>query len=386
MTKRILWLVGRSPKWAGFVEGLGEGAVSVDSVDLTSMRDIRSAVASEKPAAVIYAGWRDEELATNSPDEAFRWNAEVPISIAAASLEFNAVSVLISTSAVFDGMKRWRESDVPCPSDTFGELFERGEKFLSRASKQSLIVRAGHVVSCDFGCEIETIRSQSKIPAHTETPILDRDLGRVIRYCIDNDLTGIIHAASSQPISLLELYRYIADESGLDKYLIYKSDKVRGSHRSLAMERVSGSKLDIQPFSEWQISNAASSSNVSPVLQEDDTSRSERPASIRGSSFIQQNSDIQLLWQGEPPAGCTEIFRGSGWGVFVWRLAPGQAVTSKRGGCEFTVRTGKLLLELGTTPKKDIVLNAGCKTKVAVGVSVRAVAVSQTELWLLNLS
>src|SRR5262249_30647780 len=143
----------------GLADGLKRGLeqegreVAIDlTVDMSSMKGVRQAVADKKPTAVIMAeAWDDPEACEADPDRAYLRNAETAIHVAAACLEFQAVPVLLSTAEVFgQSGGPWSEGDVPAPASVWAQSRLRGEELLRRAAKNSLILRTGPILGEGF--------------------------------------------------------------------------------------------------------------------------------------------------------------------------------------------------------------------------------------------
>lgn len=219
----ILVLKGRG----GLAEGIARGleahgrAVALDlDVDISSMREVRRAVAERKPDAVVLTEcWDDPDACEADPDRAFLWNAEAAIHLAAACLEFEAVPVLLSTPEVF-GIKGgpWFESDEASPSSTWARTRLRGEQLLTRATNTALVLRAGPVLSDGLERERALFGAVPLEEADDEwvTPVSAFDVGRAIHALLEAKASGLFHVAASEPaVTRLELSRALATAVGL---------------------------------------------------------------------------------------------------------------------------------------------------------------------------
>lgn len=208
----------------GLVRGLehvGRQVRVEREADLGSMQSVRAAVKACEPAAVVLAaGLDDPEACESEPDRAFAENAERAINVAAATLEFRSVPVMLSTAEVYgQSGGPWSEADAPEPPSVFAQSKLRGEQFLARAAPNALILRTGPVLEDgldDFGS-----RLQMDVEAADDelvSPIGGVDLGRALHALLEAEVRGVVHVANrGAPVSRADLLLRVAEALGIDR-------------------------------------------------------------------------------------------------------------------------------------------------------------------------
>jgi dTDP-4-dehydrorhamnose reductase len=117
--------------------------------DITSLHQVRSALARLRPEVIVHAAAIPEpDRCEAEPARAFQVNVHGARHVAEAAREVGAVVAYISTDSVFDGKKSspYTETDAPLPATVYGRTKLRAERIV-QGSPQHWIFR----VSVLFG-------------------------------------------------------------------------------------------------------------------------------------------------------------------------------------------------------------------------------------------
>jgi dTDP-4-dehydrorhamnose reductase len=143
--------------------------------------------------------------------EAFEVNALGALNVARACAAIDATCVYISTDYVFDGAKSepYVESDATCPINVYGASKVAGEHLVRQGARRWLIVRVASLFGKSgargkAGNFVETILAKAgrgeslRVVSDIQiSPTYTRDAARVLSELVQNETTGIIHAANS---------------------------------------------------------------------------------------------------------------------------------------------------------------------------------------------
>lgn len=403
----ILVLTDRAARVAGIVRGIeaaGETARVRDDVDLSSMREVRAAVADVKPrAAVLAASWDDLAGCEADEAQAFARNAEPAINLAAATLEFRAVPVLISTAEVFGGTGGpWSEADEPQPVSTFARSRLKGEQFMLRAAPRGLVLRVGPLVEDGLETWQEGLREPIEV-ADDEmvTPVSASDLGRALVALLEAEAMGVVHVAGPGPaVSRAELWRAVASALGADasrivgrrgRALVGPAERARNPQ--LFADRL-GKALDA-PLEGWRAGLDAAPKLEATTPAPSDPGSTRHPAGLDATDATTE-SEVR----GAPasaPAGEVSVLRpststidggtrrGLVAGTDLVALEPGAALALPAPVTLYLLR-GKGLLETRRAPddEDDHVVRAERLVRVPAGVEARLVAVEASEVLVLG--
>jgi dTDP-4-dehydrorhamnose reductase len=161
---------------------------------------------------------------------AFDVNAIGAFNVARACAAIDAHCVYISTDYVFDGMKEnaYVESDQTSPINVYGVSKLAGEHLVRQTVPRWLIVR----VSSLFGKTgargkggnfIETILAKAKkgdplkiVDDIRISPTYTWDAAHVLRHLLENDVTGVVHAANGGSCTWCEFARQVLKLTDID--------------------------------------------------------------------------------------------------------------------------------------------------------------------------
>jgi dTDP-4-dehydrorhamnose reductase len=191
------------------------------------------------------------------PDDARFLNVEVAKCLAEISLETGAKFVQISTDAVFDGKKAFRNEDDTCsPETVYGKTKLLGEQEVLSANPSSLVVRVNFFGLSErktslFNYFLFGLQNQQTLigfPNIFFTPLYVESTAMAIRRLLELNVTGVIHVAGKERISKYEFGRLIARVWGYPEELIksseYHSKVNRSLDLSLDTSKLSGLGID----------------------------------------------------------------------------------------------------------------------------------------------
>ncbi len=394
--------------------------VVVDTdVDLGSMRAVRAAVAARRPEVVVLiAPLLDAEIAEAEPDRAFRANAEGAINLAAAALEFAALPVLISSAEVF-GQRGgpFGESDAPEPASALAESLLRAEKFLARAAKEHLILRAGALL--DEGLEAERARLAGGPVFEADDEVVSvtfaDPLGRALAALLAARVRGVVHVAQPGPeVTRAALLQRIALALGLPPASVVgrpgrslERRAARARRALLFTDRLA--RVMPAGLPSWERSLLERAQALAPSSSAEAPGAIGPSAALRGapgvppaaappelpprSSASAGASSDAAIPGGPAPAvrllraeldrtadGERRRFSTRVGLVTAQRIEAGRALALD-GPLELLVLSGKALLEVGG---EDHVLRAGQGAALDAGLSARAVAIDPLDVVLLQ--
>lgn len=208
--------------------------------DLTAPEQVRNALASLRPDIVVHtAGMPDLDKCESNPAEAFRVNVGATSSVVSAAEQMKFGVVLISTDAVFDGLKDgpYEENDVPRPLSVYGQTKLEAEKEVQRLQEHwifrvSVLFGPGKdnvIAKC-----LRTIRSGGNYVAASDqigSATYTLDAAEKIVEVIEARRCGLYHLCNHGRCSRLELAQYAAELAGLDK------NKIEGRTREQMKRR-----------------------------------------------------------------------------------------------------------------------------------------------------
>lgn len=129
----------------GYLQSRHEEVTGLNSDELNLTSDIETIQSSIKDFDVVInaTAFTNVDLAEKEKGKAFAVNKEVPEKLAKITAAYGQKLIHISTDYVFDGTKKspYLTSDKPNPINTYGETKLAGEKALSEANPQGIIIR-----------------------------------------------------------------------------------------------------------------------------------------------------------------------------------------------------------------------------------------------------
>lgn len=239
-----------APQLARHLDGQHDAAF-----DPSSMRDVRRVIAEHRPSAVVWMQFDDDvEAAERDENRAYVANSEAVISLAAATMEFSATPVLVSTPELF-GQRGgpWAESDEPSPRSVWAESRRRGEVLLMRAAPKAIVLRVGPILSDDLSVERAALEAGvSTGPSRRVSPIGVEGLAYAIRRVLTSDVKGVVHVAPDEaPVREHELWTTIAEALGIaPTHVRHASDDRLAPNASMRVDRLA--KLLDGPLPSWR--------------------------------------------------------------------------------------------------------------------------------------
>lgn len=131
------------------LQPLGE-VIGVDrsAMDLADLDQVRDVIRRIKPDLIVNpAAYTAVDKAESEPELAMRINGLAPGVMAEEAVRIGARLVHFSTDYVFDGTKPepYIETDMPCPSNVYGESKLAGERAIAATGVSHLIFRTSWV-------------------------------------------------------------------------------------------------------------------------------------------------------------------------------------------------------------------------------------------------
>lgn len=179
-------------------------------LDVTDLRAVTDALMTHKPRAVIHlAAATDLVRCEQDPSYAYAVNAVGTYHVALASRAVGARLIHVSTSGVFDGLKKepYTENDAPNPVNVFGhskylaELAVRGilDNFL--IVRTSWVFGGGRERDKKFVGKILRQREAAEVRAVADrrgSPTYAKDLAAALGTLADGDARGITHLSGGE--------------------------------------------------------------------------------------------------------------------------------------------------------------------------------------------
>jgi dTDP-4-dehydrorhamnose reductase len=240
-------------------------------LDITDARKVRDYLEALRPQIVLHtAALTKVDYCEKNPDQAFVVNAEGTKNVAQACNRVSAHMLYFSTDYVFDGTKNapYTEEDTPNPLSVYGRSKFAGETFASELLKDLCIVRVSWLYGGsgeNFVAKlVESGRDQLAVAASggEVTPlrvVADRygcptwteDVARQVRLVLENNMTGVVHAAAHGRVSRFDEARRIFGVLDMDVDLRpcssdeYTEEAVRPASSVLDNARLRQAGLDI---------------------------------------------------------------------------------------------------------------------------------------------
>lgn len=362
------------------LRALGREVSSDTTTDLESMRAVRQRVVELRPRAIIVArSWDDPAGAERDPERAFRVNTEGSIHVAAAALEVGAVAVLISTAEVY-GQKGgpFGEGDDPAPAGVWARSRLMGEQYLTRATKNALVVRTGPILD-DRLPELRWLLSQGPLEAATDehvSPIDVEDLAAAIHVLLEKDARGLFHLGTGEEgPSRADFYGEAAAQLGLGPARVVKKTSSQlaarpplGRSPTLLVEKAR--RLLDRPLRPWReamaraagVEPAAMIASEVPMAHKQDVRRVDKPW---GHEIIWAHSD-----------------RYVGKILFVKAGERLSLQYHQKKDETVYVLSGKMVFEVGPKdqPREDLILKAGDAYRITPHTVHRMIALEDTTI------
>lgn len=189
-------------------------------INLENIKETVSVIQSVKPDVIIHcAALTDVDYCETHIKEAMTVNNYATVKLFECASKLGIKFIYISTDSVFDGTRgNYNEYDLINPLNIYA------------SSKVADLPNALIIRTNFFGFEsglakwaIDKLKSGKRINGFTDvifSPLFVNDLAKLILDMIENNLTGIYHAGSSDSCSKYEFLRLVANEFSLDGDLV----------------------------------------------------------------------------------------------------------------------------------------------------------------------
>jgi dTDP-4-dehydrorhamnose reductase len=249
---------------------LGDDVVALthSDLDISDRDEVFSTFERILPTIVLNcAAYTNVDGAEANVEQCYAANATGVENLAAASREFGAVFVTVSTDYVFDGERDgfYSEGDVPNPLGVYAKSKYEGELRSAAANPDAIIARSGWIYG-RFGTNFlsvmrDLLASGKEITAIADsfgTPTYASDLAVRLRELAEWKGKGVFHVANDGPgTSFFEFAGAVATIGGFDPGLIRPVSKdsldrpaPRPVNSRLASVRLG--QLGLQPLRDWK--------------------------------------------------------------------------------------------------------------------------------------
>jgi dTDP-4-dehydrorhamnose reductase len=227
----------------------------VDEIDIREESSTVARIESLQPGIVInVAAYTDVDGCELHPEKAFAINAEGMKHVALGAVRCGARVVYLSTDYVFDGKKRtpYFEQDPPNPLNVYGRSKLKGEEYVLKLVKETLIVRTQWLYGRHGNNFAVAILRQAKekgilsvVDDQTGSPTYTVDLSKAISRLIQEDARGIFHIANSDLCTWYQYAQMILKFSSLERVTVIPISSMELGRPAM---RPSYSVLDTQKF------------------------------------------------------------------------------------------------------------------------------------------
>ncbi|MDR1611824.1 MAG: SDR family oxidoreductase [Planctomycetota bacterium] len=219
----------------------GAGAAEI-AVNIEDREEVRRAIVGRGFTHVAHtAAMRVPEDCLKDPARAYMVNAVAVEFVAEACNEAGAKLVYVSSDYVFPGTTPpYREESRTLPVNVYGRTKLAGE-FAARAVGDCLITRVPALWSVDRGDARSPLKGfVDKLAKGKPVPVentlvrhytLAGDAAKGIAFCIENNLSGIIHIAAGESQTKADFARAIARCFGFDQELVVGAGQPGGEDR-----------------------------------------------------------------------------------------------------------------------------------------------------------
>ncbi len=235
-------------EWPG-VETVCVGDLLEPGVIETMVRDTRPDV------LINAAAWANVDRCEGDPITATHMNRDLPARVADVCHAEGVRLIHISTDYVFDGARgHYREDDATGPISIYGETKLAGEAEVHDRCDDHCIVRTSLLFGwnlqpkqCFVERVIDLLQANQSVDAFVDqwaSPLLVNHLAGVLLQIARTDFRGVLHVASRDTASRLELVRHVRDVFGGSDACIQQVQRgslglaaARPKNSSLATER-----------------------------------------------------------------------------------------------------------------------------------------------------
>jgi dTDP-4-dehydrorhamnose reductase len=254
---------------AEYCSSVGDDVSALDRADLNiaDVAQVRDTISSTRPDAVINcAAYTNVDGAETDNLLAYEANTVGVGNLAAASKEFNAGFVTISTDYVFDGMNLgfYTQRDSPNPRGVYAKTKYDGEFAARNNYARSIIVRTGWIFGSggsNFLSVIDKLLREGRpitaIDDAFGTPTYAADLARRLRELAELDLPAIYHVTNGgEGTSYFGFAQKAAEVGGSDANLIKPTSmddlkRPAPRPRSSKLACLFSERLGLEPLPHW---------------------------------------------------------------------------------------------------------------------------------------
>lgn len=240
--------------------------------EIASLDQVISALREARPDVIVNtAAFHNVERCEADPASAFAVNATGARNLSTAATEVGATLVHVSTDYVFDGRLRrpYREDDLPCPLNVYGNSKLAGEYFVRTLCERHFVLRTSALYGrnpCRAKAGLNFIELMFKLSREREelkvvddetvTPTSTAELARQIVALAGCEEYGLYHATAEGSCSWYQFAREIFDLGGVKVRLLVASAgdfpaKVPRPKYSV-LENDGLKKLDLNRFRHWR--------------------------------------------------------------------------------------------------------------------------------------
>lgn len=225
-------------------------------MDITQKDDVFHVLEKASPDVVVHtAAYTNVDGCEKNRRQAFDVNVRGTENVASAVEKIGAKFVYISTDYVFDGEKGfYKEDDLANPVNYYGLTKLEGEEVVKKICSNFVIARTSVLYGSNkmnfVTWIIDQLEKGEQVNIVTDqyvSPTLNVDLAEQLMGLIEEDSSGVFHAAGGERISRYDFTMVVADVFGLDKGLI---SPVRMEDFNWLAKRPVDSSLDVSKISE----------------------------------------------------------------------------------------------------------------------------------------
>lgn len=228
--------------------------------DLTDPRALCAFIRQQRPEVVVHAAaLSSHERCAADPELAERINVRSSGELARACQQAGSRFVLISTDAVFDGMRgHYREGDEPSPFSAYGWTKLRAE-VQSLESPDALVLRTNFFGWSPSGRRsileffVNALATGAQVRGFTDFTVSSGYAQAICTDLVDlvrAGATGVVHLASSDALSKYEFGLAVAAEFGFDQGLIFpaSADVDPPRNRDLSLDVTKATRILGRPL------------------------------------------------------------------------------------------------------------------------------------------
>ena len=195
-------------------------------MDVENLSIVREVCMQHMPTTIFhFAAAANFVARKESPEDSFKRDALGTYNVALVAREIGAKMVYVSTSAVFDGLKKtpYLEDDMPSPLTPYGHSKYLGELLVSSMSPKNIIARTcwmfggGRTVDHKFVANIvrQLDKPQIQVIGGTRgSPTYNKDFIMALVEILQTDATGVFHIANTGNPTRVDIAREIVRVMG----------------------------------------------------------------------------------------------------------------------------------------------------------------------------